>query len=152
MILFKYLLKIERSVIAFDGKTHIYKNHDASLKDDFLKTPQRLSILILWLSNAVFNLLTWYFWTNLIYGLTHFDQPVWLQRGGQKPIILAPSPVWKVSISEHISWSVNVVWENKGHFWGDVFYEVSGEKRIRLIVHIVIFLECCLPLPGLMRI
>ena len=102
---FKYLLKIERSVIAFDGKTQIYQNHDASLKDDFLKTPQSLSILILWLSNAVFNLLTWYFWTNLIYGLTHFDQPVWLQRGGAKNLLFWPPPVWKVSISEHISWS-----------------------------------------------
>ena len=44
---FKYILQIERSIIAFQTEKITSQNHDASLKDDFLKTRQSLSILIL---------------------------------------------------------------------------------------------------------
>ena len=45
---------------------------------DFFKVGLTLSVLVLWLSNVVSNLLTRCFWINFPYGLPCFSQPVWL--------------------------------------------------------------------------
>ena len=48
--------------------------------------------------------------------------------------------------------NLKVIWKNESHFERGSFDELSRRKRIKLIAHTVILLECSLPRHGLTRI